>query len=95
VAYIQVTKPPQQKPVTASLATSALPGFSVGDGGVEVGHDLFGRRLLDDLRDDLLRIGDFGRVPLPREELGGDREIAGLGEAAANILDVLVHPPNL
>ena len=61
-----------------------------GRGGIQVAHLRVGH-LADNLR---LQLGDIGiarRVALAREQLGRHRQIPQMRQAAADILDVLVH----
>ena len=66
-----------------------------GDGRVEVRHHLGVGHLGDDLGDDLLDVLDLRDVPLPGVQLGGDGQVAELGEPAADVLDVLVDAEDL
>ena len=66
-----------------------------GGGGVEVLHDLLVRHLGDHLADDLVDVGHGGDVALAGVEGRGHGEIARLGEAAADVLDVLVDAEDL
>jgi hypothetical protein len=63
-------------------------------GRIEIGRDLRIGNLCDHLHD-LLDIGDARDVAFAREECGGHREVAQLGETAADVLDVLVDPEDL
>ena len=69
-------------------------GLGVSDAGVEIGHHLRVRHFAHDLADDLRNLGHFRHVALSREQLGRNRKVAELGEAAAHILDVLMHAKN-
>jgi len=53
------------------------------------------RHLGDDFPHYLLAIAHLRGIALPRIQLGRDREVPGFGEAAAEILDVLVDAENL
>lgn len=63
--------------------------FGEGDRGVEIAFDLFVRNLRDD-REDILEIRDLRDVALPGVEFRRDGVIAGLGQTAAEILDMLM-----
>jgi hypothetical protein len=60
---------------------------------VQVGHHLGVRHLRDDL-DDLVHL-QLRHVAVAGVQLGGDREVAELGEPAADVLDVLVDAEDL
>ena len=78
-----------------SRVTSPLPdSCRVLDGGVEIRHDLRVRNFRNDGAD-LIDGRELRDIALPRVELGGDREIAQLGEAPADILDVFVDAEDL
>ena len=65
------------------------------DGRIKIRHHLLVGNLGDDLGDDLTNVLDLRDVPLPRIELGGDRQVAQLGEPPANVFDVLVDAEDL
>src|SRR5690606_10991343 len=80
----------------AEPARVALAGrLGPGDGRVDVLHHLPVRHLGDDLADDRGAVGQLGHVALAGIELGRDGQVAELGEAAADILDVLVNAEDL
>ena len=70
-------------------------GFRESDSRIEVRIDLRVRHLGDDFPHYLLAIAHLRGIALPRIQLGRDREVPGFGEAAAEILDVLVDAENL
>ena len=53
------------------------------------------RLLADDVADDLLDVGHLRKVGDARVDLGRDRHVAQLGEAAADVLDVFVDAEDL
>src|SRR6266404_9567660 len=81
----------QQAPPRCNLGRVALAGrFGVDDRGVEIPDHLGIRHLRYNVSDQLRDIRVCRRIALARVELGRDREIAGLGEAPADVLDVFV-----
>ena len=87
---------PQQNPVMASLAVSALPDFlGPVDGRVEVGHHLGVGHFGDDFGENLPEFGELRDVPLARIKLRGDGKVPQLGQPAADVLDVLVNAEDL
>jgi hypothetical protein len=65
------------------------------DRGVEILHDLLVGDLADHLADDLADVRHLRDVALAREQLGRNRHVAGLREAADHVLDVLVDAEDL
>ncbi len=62
------------------------------DRRVEIRHHLGIGDLRHDFGNDLLKISDLGHVALARVELGGDGQIAELGQPAAEVLDMFMDP---
>jgi len=88
--YSQVIRPPQQKPVIPSLLILP-PFFGPRHAGVEVAHHLRVRGLRDDVLDEVGNICLLADVALTHEQIGGQRQVALLGEAARHVGDVFVH----
>jgi hypothetical protein len=85
------------RPAAPAKSGDAEPGrvalagrFGVDDRGVEIPDHLGIRHFRYHLGDQLRDIRVCRRIALARVELGRDREIAGLGEAPADVLDVFV-----
>src|SRR3546814_3877155 len=89
--------PPRSKrpytrfPYTTLLRSVAAMAASPGIGGVDVLQHLLVGRLGHDGADQLLEIGDLGRVTMAGEQVGRDGMIARLGEAAAQVAYPFMH----
>ncbi len=85
-------RPPQQNPVTASLRWSPLLDFAA-QAAVASRSDMTcaSGTLFTTSREDLLPVADLRDVALAGIEFRGDGAVPQLGEAPANVLDVLVH----
>lgn len=66
-----------------------------GRGGIEIGHHLRIRYFAHHLGQNLVDVAHFGNVALTREQFRRNGQVAELGQPAAHIPDVLVHPENL
>ena len=67
-----------------------LRGGRVGDGRIEIRHHLRIGNLGNNFRDDLIHL-ELRDIALSRVHFGRDGEVAELGEAPADVFDVLVH----
>ncbi len=93
--YSQTIRPPQQKPVIPSRLTSALP-VPLAQATVASRSDM---TCASGTLETTLRISwkaaELRDVALAGVHLGGDGEVAELGEPAADVLDVLVDAEDL
>ena len=64
----------------------------MGDGGVKVRVDLLVGHFRDEFGDQFRNLRVLGRIALAHVKLRCDCEVTRLGEAPAEVLDVLVHP---
>ena len=91
---------PDLPPAPAEAGDAELRGIGLargprpGDGGVEIGSHLRLRHLGHDLHD-IVHIGHLGDIALAGIEGRGDGEIAGLGQAPADVLDMLMDAEDL
>ncbi|KAG1393354.1 hypothetical protein G6F59_014383 [Rhizopus arrhizus] len=101
-AYVGVVRGvhPRQAPAPAKARHRHAAGVAAvlrgpGHAGIQVGEHLLVRHLADQVGDELGDVGIDRGIALALVEVGGHRQVAGLGDPAADVLDVLVHAEDL
>ncbi len=78
----------------AQAAQIAIIGGGPGSGGIQIGHDLGIGDFTDNFGKNGWNIANLANIALSHIQIGCDREVAQLGKAAANILNILVNAKN-